>query len=114
MCQLAFLIALTSERSTSRYAASKAREPSAKPAIRPVAFAAVVEHADPAWLGRRIVVPPEALSGSLGSARADAAVFEDALGLLASGHSAASTYGPDGERRGEGMRVFAWAFAPAL
>jgi xanthine dehydrogenase accessory factor len=33
-------------------------------------------------------------------------------GLLASGHNATLTYGPDGERRGEGMRVFVWAFAP--
>ena len=28
------------------------------------------------------------------------------------GHNATLTYGPDGERRGEGMRVFVWAFAP--
>ena len=37
---------------------------------------------------------------------------DDALGLLAAGHNATLTYGPDGERRGEGMRVFVWAFAP--
>jgi xanthine dehydrogenase accessory factor len=42
----------------------------------------------------------------------DAAVRDDALGLLAAGHNATLTYGPDGERRGEGMRVFVWAFAP--
>jgi xanthine dehydrogenase accessory factor len=53
------------------------------------------------------------MAGSLGSDRADAAIFDDALGLLASGHNATLTYGPDGERRGEGMRVFVWAFAPA-
>ena len=34
------------------------------------------------------------------------------MGLLAAGHNATLTYGPDGERRGEGMRVFVWAFAP--
>jgi xanthine dehydrogenase accessory factor len=39
-------------------------------------------------------------------------VHDDALGLLAAGHNATLTYGPDGERRGEGMRVFVWAFAP--
>ena len=50
--------------------------------------------------------------GSLGLARADDAVHDDALGLLASGTNATLTYGPDGERRGEGMRVFVWAFAP--
>jgi xanthine dehydrogenase accessory factor len=51
--------------------------------------------------------------GSLGSDRMDDAVGDDAMGLLALGHSATLTYGPDGERRGEGMRVFVWAFAPA-
>ena len=42
----------------------------------------------------------------------DDAVHDDAIGLLASGTNATLTYGPDGERRGEGMRVFVWAFAP--
>ena len=83
----------------------------------PVALATVVEHPDAARVGRRVVVRPGSLtgslSGSLGSERVDSAVLDDALGLLASGHSAALTYGPDGERRGEGMRVFVWAFAPA-
>ncbi len=80
---------------------------------RPVALATVIEHPDPTRLGRRVVVRPEGSSGSVGSDRADAAVTDDALGLLASGHNATLTYGPDGERRGEGMRVFVWAFAPA-
>ncbi len=80
---------------------------------RPVAVATVVEHPDPAWRGRRLVVRPEAVEGDLGSARATDAVVDDARGLLASGHNATLTYGPDGERRGEGMKVFVWAFAPA-
>ena len=86
---------------------------------RPVAVATVVEHPDPAWVGRRLVIRPEdgigggERSGTLGSARADAAVTDDALGLLASGHNQTLSYGPDGERRGEGMRVFVWSFAPA-
>jgi xanthine dehydrogenase accessory factor len=99
---------------------------------RPVALATVVEHPDPALVGRRLVVRPDGVvrdedvvqqpdqrqerlgvSGSLGSDRADAAVTDDALGMLAAGHNATLTYGPDGERRGEGMRVFVWAFAPA-
>ncbi len=80
---------------------------------RPVALATVIEHPDPQWLGRRIVVRPDAVAGSLGSPRATDAVTDDALGLLAAGHNATLTYGPDGERRGEGMRVFVWAFAPA-
>jgi xanthine dehydrogenase accessory factor len=81
---------------------------------RPVAVATVVEHPDPSYVGRRALVrPDEPLSTSLGSPRIDDAVRDDALGLLASGHSATLGYGPDGERRGEGMRVFVWAFAPA-
>lgn len=82
---------------------------------RPVAVATVIEHPDPAWRGRRVVVRPETeglAAGSIGSPRADDAVRDDALGLLATGTSAVLGYGPDGERRGEGMRVFVWAFAP--
>jgi xanthine dehydrogenase accessory factor len=93
---------------------------------RPVALATVIEHPDPAWLGRRLVVRPEGPvveegrqgpsrnhgTTGLGSERADDAVYDDALGLLANGQNATLTYGPDGERRGEGMRVFVWAFAP--
>ena len=79
---------------------------------RPVAVAVVIEHPDPERVGRRTVVRAGELFGSLGSERIDAAVHDDALGLLAAGHSAALTYGPDGERRGEGMRVFVSAFAP--
>ena len=79
----------------------------------PVAVATVVEHPDPSYLGRRMVMRSEgAATGSLGSARIDAAVRDDALGLLAVGHNGTLGYGPDGERRGEGMRVFVWAFAP--
>jgi xanthine dehydrogenase accessory factor len=80
---------------------------------RPVALATVIEHPDPAWLGRRLVVRPDhEVTGTLGSAHADHAVHDDALGLLAAGTNATLSYGPDGERRGEGMRVFVWAFAP--
>src|SRR5919112_2994723 len=81
---------------------------------RPVAVATVVEHPDPARVGRRLVIRPDvgATSGTLGSDRADAAVVDDTLGLLASGHNQTLNYGPDGERRGEGMRVFVWSFAP--
>ncbi|MDV3222912.1 XdhC family protein [Intrasporangium sp.] len=130
---------------------------------RPVAVATVIEHPDPAWLGRRLVVHPEAvdeaavdeaavedgatrvagdaeadptgtgavedgptragggadaspaaygLRMSLGSPRADDAVRDDARGLLAQGRTATLTYGPDGERRGEGMRVFVQSHAP--
>jgi xanthine dehydrogenase accessory factor len=50
--------------------------------------------------------------GSLGSPRVDDAVTDDARGLLAAGRTETLTYGPDGERRGEGLRVFVSAFAP--
>ena len=53
--------------------------------------------------------PTQPPTGALGSPRADDAVHDDALGLLAAGTNATLTYGPDGERRGEGMRVFVWA-----
>jgi xanthine dehydrogenase accessory factor len=84
---------------------------------RPVAVATVVEHPDPARLGRRLIVraedDPDQRPGSLGSRRLDDAVTDDARGLLASGHSETLTYGPDGERRGQGMRVFVNVHAPA-
>jgi xanthine dehydrogenase accessory factor len=79
---------------------------------RPVALATVIEHPDPAWLGRRLIIRPDRVEGSLGSERADDAIRDDAIGLLAHGTNATLTYGPDGERRGEGMRVFVWAWAP--
>mgnify|MGYP001039787663 CR=1 FL=1 len=80
---------------------------------RPVAVATVVAHPDPARVGRRMVVRPDEHIGTIGSDRADAAVLDDVRGLLAGGHSETLTYGPDGERRGEGMRVFASVHAPA-
>lgn len=105
---------------------------------RPVAVATVVTHPDAAWLGRRLVIHPEPvdegttrragegaagqgslgagpaayLGLSLGSERADAAVRDDARGLLAQGRTATLDYGPDGERRGEGMRVLVQSHAP--
>jgi xanthine dehydrogenase accessory factor len=86
-------------------------------AHRPVAVATVVAHPDPSRVGRRLVVrPPDAdrpVTGSLGSPRADAAVGDDAQGLLAAGRTETLTYGPEGERRGEGLRVFVSAMTPA-
>ena len=98
---------------------------------RPVALATVVAHPDPDVVGRRVILRPDpivrrenqvsgageddfrgGLSETLGSQRMDEAVRDDALGLLSLGHNATLTYGPDGERRGEGMQVFVWAFAP--
>jgi xanthine dehydrogenase accessory factor len=91
----------------------------------------VVEHPDPGWLGRRLVIRPVppgddggddaahpqvhrgvVVTGTLGSDRADGAVADDVAGLLANGRNELLTYGPDGQRRGEGMRVFAASYAP--
>ncbi len=83
---------------------------------RPVAVATIIDHPDVAWIGRRLVVRPQGagqvVSGSLGSSRADDAVMDDARGLLATGRTGTLEYGPDGERRGAGMRVFVASFAP--
>jgi xanthine dehydrogenase accessory factor len=82
---------------------------------RPVAVCTVLEHPDATRVGRRLVVRADvsgADDGTLGSARADDAVADDARGLLAAGRTETLTYGPDGERRGEGMRVFVASYAP--
>ncbi|RKT52287.1 XdhC family protein [Saccharothrix australiensis] len=76
----------------------------------PVAVATVVEH--PAWVGRRLVVWPDRVAGGVPSARARDAITDDARGLLAAGRSATLHYGPDGQRRGEGMAVFVHSFEP--
>ncbi len=79
---------------------------------RPVAIATVTAHPDPGRVGATLLVWPESADGTLGSSRADAAVADDARGLLAGGRSTMLEYGPDGQRRGEGMRVFVNSFAP--
>lgn len=79
---------------------------------RPVAVATVITHPDPSMVGRRLVIGPDTAAGTLGFDRADAAVTDDARGLLAAGRSVVLTYGPDGQRRGEGMEVFVASHAP--
>ena len=79
---------------------------------RPAAVATVIAHPDAAWLGRRLVIRGDDVSGGLGSSRADAAVTDDTRGLLAAGRSEVLTYGPDGQRRGVGMEVFVASYAP--
>ncbi|WP_301148852.1 XdhC family protein [Mycobacterium simiae] len=81
-------------------------------AHRPVAVATVIAHPDQNWIGRRLVVRPDAVAASLGSARADAAVADDARGLLALGRSEVLTYGTDGQRLADGMEVFVACYAP--
>ncbi|MCV7303198.1 XdhC family protein [Mycobacterium barrassiae] len=81
-------------------------------AHRPTAVATVIAHPDPVRVGRRLVIGPDAIDGSLGSARTDAAVTDDARGLLAAGLSTVLSYGPDGQRQETGMEVFVASHAP--
>lgn len=79
---------------------------------KPVAVATVIEHPDAGWLGRRLIVRPDAVQGSLGLTRADDAVADDVGGLLAAGSTSILTYGPQGERMDTGMRVFVNSYQP--
>ena len=81
-------------------------------AHRPTALATVIEHPNSQWIGRRLIVGPHSVEGSLGSARADAAVVDDARGLLLAGRTEVLTYGPDGQRQDAGMEVFVASHAP--
>ena len=83
----------------------------------PVAVATVI--AGPGTVGSRRVIwgtqeatPPRA-SGTLGAgSRLDAAVDDDARGMLAQGLTGVRRYGPDGERRRDELSVFVQSFAP--
>ena len=75
----------------------------------PVAVVSCLE--GPAF-GRRLVVWPDRVSGSLGSARLDDAAIDDARGLLAAGRTDTLHYGPEGERRGTGLTLFVASYAP--
>lgn len=79
---------------------------------RPIAVATVISHRDVERVGRRLVIGEASTDGSLGSTRTDDAVADDARGLLAAGRTAVLTYGPDGQRQGEGMEVFVASYAP--
>jgi xanthine dehydrogenase accessory factor len=84
---------------------------SAITAGRPVAVVTCV--AGPSGrVGRRLVLWPDRREGSLGSPRLDDAATDDARGLLAAGRTGLLEYGPDGQRRGEGLRLFVASYAP--
>ncbi len=78
---------------------------------RPVAVATLIS-GDEARVGRRMVIRPDAASGSLGGTRLDDAVRDDALGLLEQGTTGILHYGADGERRGDDLGVFVASYAP--
>ena len=77
---------------------------------RPVAVATVV--AGEATVGRRLVVHPDRVSGSLGTEGLDVAVTDDARGMLAAGRTGIRRYGPAGERRVDEVAVFVASYAP--
>ena len=81
----------------------------------PVALATVIDAPEggPVRPGAHLVVWPDRRAGELGSNRLMDAVTDDGRGLLAAGRTATLTYGPDGQRRGEGLQVFVSSFAPA-
>jgi xanthine dehydrogenase accessory factor len=78
----------------------------------PVAAATLISGVPDDRLGLRLVVRPDATTGTLGSARLDAAVHDDVQGMLLQGTTGTVRYGPDGERRGDDIAVFVNSYAP--
>ncbi len=79
-------------------------------ADEPVALATVVS--GPAPLGALLAVTPDDVTGSLGAAGLEAAVVDDARGMLAQGQTGTRHYGAHGERRVDDVAVFVQAFTP--
>jgi xanthine dehydrogenase accessory factor len=80
---------------------------------RPVAVAHVLEAgSSQLQVGARLCVRDGVTSGSLGSGGLDAAVTDDAQGLLSQGQTAQRHYGPNGERRLDTVTVFVASYAP--
>ena len=78
---------------------------------RPVAVATLVD-GDDSRRGRRLIVWPDRISGSLGAEGLDVAVTDDARGLLATGRTGVRHYGRNGERRVDEIAVFVSSYAP--
>jgi xanthine dehydrogenase accessory factor len=77
----------------------------------PVAVATVIS--GPGVLGARRIIRADAATGSLGAGdRLDAAVDDDARGMLAQGLTGVRHYGEHGERRLDDLSVFVQSFAP--
>jgi xanthine dehydrogenase accessory factor len=79
-------------------------------AREPVAVATVV--AGPGPVGAHLAVWPDRVAGGLGTPRLDAAVADDARGMLDHGTTGTLHLGPDGERRLDDLTVFVQSFAP--
>ncbi len=82
-------------------------------ARQPVAVATVVAGGPgPDRLGLSLVITPELTHGSLGGARLDQAVTDDARGMLGVGKTGLLQLGKDGERRAQDLSVFVESYAP--
>jgi xanthine dehydrogenase accessory factor len=79
-------------------------------AEQPVALATVVGGEGP--LAATMAVWADRIDGSLGATGLDAAVTDDARGLLAQGQTGIRHYGPNGQRRQDEVAVFVESFAP--
>ncbi len=80
-------------------------------AHHPVAVTTLID-GDDSRRGRRLVVWPDHVSGSLGTEGLDVAVTDDARGMLATGRTGVRRYGRDGERRVDEVAVFVSSYAP--
>jgi xanthine dehydrogenase accessory factor len=78
-------------------------------AREPVAVATVIAGGE---LGARLVVWPDRVAGTLGTGGLDAAVTDDARGLLEQGSTGQRHYGPAGERRRDEVTVFVESYQP--
>ena len=79
----------------------------------PVAVATVVSGGpEPDRRGLSLVITPELTYGSLGGARLDEAVTDDARGMLGLGKTGLLQLGSDGERRAQDLSVFVESYAP--
>jgi xanthine dehydrogenase accessory factor len=78
---------------------------------RPVAVATLVD-GDDTRRGRRLIVWPDRVSGTLGAEGLDVAVTDDARGMLATGRTGIRRYGRSGERRVDEIAVFVSSYAP--
>ena len=79
-------------------------------ADEPVALATVVSGLGE--VGARLAVWPDRVAGTLGAEGLDAAVTDDARGMLEQGATGQRHYGPSGQRRRDEVTVFVEAYAP--
>mgnify|MGYP002629915439 FL=1 len=79
-------------------------------AREPVAIATIVKGGR--CVGRRLVVRPDRTEGTLGTARLDETIREEALAMLAAGATATLHHGPDGRHPGPELEVFVTSYAP--